>query len=293
MTPRRYAILDVFTGTPLTGNPLAVVQDADDLTTAQMQAIAREFNLSETVFLRPPGAPDRRADLRIFTPGVEMPFAGHPTLGAAIYLGLTGEAGAFRLGVPAGPIDCLVRESGPRLGEARFVSPGAPRSFGPGPDAAACAAALGLAAEEIGLAGHAPSLFGVALPMTFAPVASLEALARIRVDAAALAAATDPRHHALTAYTRAGPGVWRMRMFAPDVGVPEDPATGSMAAAFMGVLARFEGLADGRHEALLHQGVEMGRPSRIAVDFTVSAGESGPAGIAGEAVIVAEGVLHV
>ena len=145
---RRYAVLDVFTDEPLAGNPLAVVLDAEGLADSRMQAIAREFNLSETVFVLPPREGRHRASLRIFTPAGELPFAGHPTVGTAVLLALKGgdptDAIAFGLEEKVGIVPCVVQKHGERRGHARFRLPRLPAPEGEAPDEIATAWALGL-----------------------------------------------------------------------------------------------------------------------------------------------------
>lgn len=292
---RRFATLDVFTTQALAGNPLAVILDSDGLDTAAMQAIAGEFNLSETVFVMPPDEPRHRARLRIFTPARELPFAGHPTIGTAVLLALREEradgadAVAFGLEEGVGTIPCVV-ETGAGGGRARFKLPILPEYLGAGAEDATLAAAFGLAPEEIGFGRHRPSRHGVGPSFTFVPVASRE-----RLDAARSGTLADTSDGFLL-YTPdpAGNGLaFQVRMFAPALGVPEDPATGSAAAAFAGVLMQFETLGDGTHDVAITQGVAMGRPSEIALQAMVEAGSLRSVEIGGSAVIVSEGVLHV
>jgi trans-2,3-dihydro-3-hydroxyanthranilate isomerase len=296
MSKRRYFTLDVFTATPLKGNPLAVVLDSDGLDTARMQAIAQEFNLSETVFVLPPSEPRHRARIRIFTPTIEMPFAGHPTLGTASLLTLLDEKGpqAFSLELNAGLVPCVMEPTGETTARGRFRSPGVPRVYEASLDPIATAAALGLDPKDIGFAHHGPSMHGVRLPMAFAPVARVAALAQIKPHAAQINR-LNPEHQAIYAYApdpENGPLAFRSRMFAPEVGVIEDPATGSAAAAFAGVLMQFEKLGDGEHNALLTQGVEMGRQSEIGVQLKIESGALTAVEISGAAVIMSEGTLR-
>ncbi|KQP34331.1 phenazine biosynthesis protein PhzF [Methylobacterium sp. Leaf102] len=296
---RRFVTLDVFTDTALAGNPLAVVLDADGLDGPAMQAIAGEFNLSETVFLLPSDNPRHRARLRIFTPKAELPFAGHPTLGAAVLLALRDEratltdALAFGLEEGIGTLSCLV-ETGTGRGQGRFRMPVLPDFVGDGPEPDALAAALGLAPAAIGFGRHAPSRHSLGPDFLFVPVGSPEDLASARLDPAASAALGDPA--ALYLYTpdSDAPGrQFQARMFAPHLGVPEDPATGSAAAAFAGVMMQFEAMGDGTHDLVLHQGVAMGRPSRIHVQLGIESGALQAIEVGGSAVIVMEGTLHV
>jgi len=296
---RRFVTLDVFTDTALTGNPLAVVLDADGLDGPAMQAIAGEFNLSETVFVLPPDNPRHRARLRIFTPKAELPFAGHPTLGAAVCLALRDDraqrtdALAFGLEEGIGTLACIV-EVGAGRGQARFRMPVLPEFVGDGPEPEALAAALGLAPADIGFGRHAPSRHRLGPDFLFVPLASPEALARAVLDPAAFAGLGTPAPlHVYTPDADAPGRRFQARMFAPHLGVPEDPATGSAAAAFAGVMMQFEAMGDGTHDLVLHQGAAMGRPSEIRVQLGIESGALHAVEVGGSAVIVSEGTLHV
>lgn len=296
---RRFVTLDVFTDTALTGNPLAVVLDAEGLDDAAMQRIAGEFNLSETVFVLPPAEPRHRAALRIFTPLSELPFAGHPTIGTAVLLALQDahagqtDAVAFGLEEGIGTLACVVEPRDGR-GCARFKMPVLPDFRGDGPDAEPLAAALSLAPRQIGVGRHTPSRHGVGHGFLFVPVVDRAALDAARPDAAAIAALGEPA--SLYVYTPDPEGLGRRyqaRMFAPHLGVPEDPATGSAAAAFAGVMMQFEKLGDGEHDLVIHQGVAMGRPSEILLQVCVASGALRSVEIGGSAVVIAEGTLRV
>lgn len=293
---RRFATLDVFTDAPLAGNPLAVVLDAEGLDTAAMQAIAREFNLSETVFVLAPAEARHRARLRIFTPTRELPFAGHPTVGTAVLLALRdarsgiADAVAFGLEEEIGVVPCVV-EAGADRGRARFKLPVLPRYLGEPEEAAALAAALGLAADAIGFGRHRPSRHGAGPSFTFLPVASAE-----RLDALSPLGVPAGFAEGLYLYAPDPEGLgqrYRARMFAPRLGMPEDPATGSAAAAFAGVLMQFEPLGEGTHDVAIRQGEAMGRPSAIDLQMVVEAGALRSVEIGGGAVLVSEGSLHV
>ncbi|GJD36583.1 PhzF family phenazine biosynthesis protein [Methylobacterium aerolatum] len=292
---RRFATLDVFTTHRLAGNPLAVVLDSQGLDGAAMQAIAREFNLSETVFVLPPSEPRHRARLRIFTPARELPFAGHPTVGTAVFLAMqdppVADARAFGLEEEIGIVPCIVETLADGSGgRARFRLPTMPEELGPGPEPEALAARLGLAPGEIGFGAHRPSRFGTGPRFTCVPVASVERLDGIRPAAAPEEGdglylyAPDPDSTGLA---------FRTRMFAPQMGIAEDPATGAAAAAFAGVLRRFEALGEGSHDVAILQGQAMGRPSRIDLQVTVLAGALHGVEIGGAAVLISEGVLRV
>jgi trans-2,3-dihydro-3-hydroxyanthranilate isomerase len=300
--PRRFFTLDVFTGEPLAGNPLAVVLDAEGLDDARMQAIAREFNLSETVFVRPPESDRHRAALRIFTPGRELPFAGHPTVGTAVLLALLDrddgpDAVAFGLEEKVGIVPCVVAVEAEGRGYARFRVPRLPEIWGEGRDPAGAARALGLEAGEIGFERHLPSRHSAGVRFDFVPVASLDALARARPSGDAFRQVFgDSGRPAAYVYTRqtVSEGLrFRARMFAPSFGIAEDPATGAAAAAFAGALMQFEPLGAGEHALVIEQGYEMGRPSDIDLQLVIRDGALAAAEIGGRAVVVSEGTLSL
>lgn len=300
--PRRYAVLDVFTDEALAGNPLAVVRDAEGLDTTAMQAIAREFNLSETVFVLPPQDPRHRARVRIFTPVLELPFAGHPTVGSAVFLALEqgdggADAQAFGLEEEVGIVPCIAEIVGERAGRARFRLPRLPVPFGTADiSPAECAMALGLDPDDIGFERHAPSRHTAGVPYDLVPVRSIEALGRVKPQPTFEAVFGDSTHPAAYVYARDpdAPGRgFRARMLGLGLGagVMEDPATGSAAAAFAGGLMQYEPLGDGTHDVTILQGVEMGRPSRIALQLVIDGGALTSVEIGGGAVVVARGEL--
>ncbi|WP_029031881.1 PhzF family phenazine biosynthesis protein [Salinarimonas rosea] len=299
---RRYAVLDVFTDTALEGNPLAVVLDAEGLDEGAMQRIAREFNLSETVFVLPPQDARHRARLRIFTPARELPFAGHPTVGSAVLLALEhgdggADAQAFGLEERVGIVPCVAEIDDPRSGRARFRLPKLPMPVGEhDPNPADCAMALGLDPDDIGFDRHAPSRHDAGNAFTFVPLRSLDALARVAPGPTFPAVFGQDSHGAVYAYARqpAGPGLaFRARMLALGLGdgVREDPATGSAAAAFAGALMQHEPMGDGTHDITIEQGFEMGRPSLVALQLVVESGALASGEIGGGAVVIARGEL--
>jgi trans-2,3-dihydro-3-hydroxyanthranilate isomerase len=299
---RRFITLDVFTAQRFAGNPLAVVLDAEGLDDAAMQTIAKEFNLSETVFVFPPEDPHHRADLRIFTVARELPFAGHPTVGTAVLLALLdrkGEAGAVAFGLKekVGVVPCVVEVKNAMSGEARFRLPRLPASWGEGKESTDCAWALGIDPKEIGFARHVPSRHSAGVAYDLVPVASLDALARAYPQGAAFDKAfADSDHPAAYVYTRVpeADGLrFRARMFGPGMGVIEDPATGSAAAAFAGALMQCEPLGDGEHNIVVEQGIEMGRPSEIRLQMVIRNGALVSAEIGGSAVMVSRGELLI
>ena len=297
---RRFITLDVFTAERFTGNPLAVVLDAEGLDTAGMQTIAKEFNLSETVFVFPPSEPRQRADIRIFTPGRELPFAGHPTVGTAVLLAILDREGqpgaaAFGLREQVGIVPCAVEVQDGMRGAARFRLPRLPFTWGEGKESADCAWALGLDPTEVGFERHVPSRHSAGVAYDLVPVASLEALAKSKPQGEAFDRVFgDSEHPAAYVYARVQDenGLrFRARMFGPGMGIAEDPATGSAAAAFAGALMQCEPLGNGEHNIVIEQGVEMGRPSEIALQMVIKSGEIVSAEIGGSAVMVSRGEL--
>lgn len=295
---RRFYTLDVFTSTPLAGNPLAVVIDSEGLDDTAMAKIAREFNLSETVFCFPPADPVNTAALRIFTPTAELPFAGHPTIGTAVLAAtlevpelLAREDVGLVLEEKIGLVRCAVRHRRGEAAHARFEVPRLAAPSGSPPSDEEIAALFGLAPDDIGAAGHRPTSVSAGNPMTFVPLASLEALGRLRLSGND--AGERRIFYFYTPVEADAVRTYRCRMFAIGLGVPEDPATGSAGAAFPGVLLLNETFSDGPHDCVLLQGYEMGRPSRIGVGFTVEDGRLTQTAIGGSAVIISEGALDL
>ncbi|TMJ04826.1 MAG: PhzF family phenazine biosynthesis protein [Alphaproteobacteria bacterium] len=296
---RRFVTLDVFTDKRFAGNPLAVVLEPDGLDSAAMQAIAREFNLSETVFVFPSLDKGNRAKIRIFTPVSELPFAGHPTVGTAVLLGqLEGEANArdFVLELNIGLVACKTTPNGADGGRAVFDLPRLPAEIGAPADNATLAAALGLEVGDIGSADLRPARWSAGAPYSLVPMRGLDAIRRCRVNPALWDKAFGfDAHAAAYMFCRETmtPGyAFHTRMFAPHQGVPEDPATGSAAAAFAGYLSVHGDYQDGEHLVRIEQGFEMGRPSLIDLTLNIGAGKLVSASIGGSAVIVTEGTIE-
>ena len=281
MTGLRYEVVDVFTDRPFAGNPLAVVLDADDLGSEQMQALAREFHLSETVFCLAPG---RGGDyrVRIFTPEVELPFAGHPSVGAAWVL--------HRLGrVPAGP---LVQECGAGdlpvevTGAGATLTGGTP-SYAGDVDPAPLLAAVGLEEDDLdGAAGRA----GCGIDVTVLPVRA-GAPARVDVDLHALRGLDLGTGLVVSSWDSTG-GTASTRVFVPGVGIPEDPATGAAALAYGVFLAATGRVGEGVTPYVVTQGVEMGRPSTLSCTVTVEGGTAVSTTVSGAVVPVASGEVR-
>lgn len=301
---RRYAIYDVFTAERLKGNPLAVVFDAEGLSDAAMQVIAGEFALSETVFVLPPDNPAHGARLRIFTPAHELPFAGHPTVGTAIALAEASHPGATIdlvqvLEETIGPVRCAIRLG---EGEPSFAEFDLPRRSEPlqaAFDRQAVADALGIKSTDVGFENHVPMLWSAGVPFVTIPVHDLAAAAAIEFDPAGwerIAPLAEGRLAAAYVYCRGGihhQARFHARMFAPGMGIVEDPATGGAAAAFSGTINHFDQPTDGHHAFLIEQGVEMGRASYLHLHLDIAQSKVSAARIGGQAVKVAEGVLFV
>ncbi len=290
---RRFHTLDVFTDEPLSGNPLAVVLDAEGLDTERMQAIAREFNLSETVFVLEPRDPVNSARLRIFTPGRELPFAGHPTIGTAVLLAETRGSEivarqdlALVLEEEVGPVHCVARRVRGRS-RAIFTLPRLPQDAGPARSIESLAAALSIDADEIGFDRHRPIVMSAGVPYTLVPLRSVDSVDRAWPDLSRW-----PEDLETFVYARDRDG-YHARMFAPTFGINEDPATGSAVAAFAGALMRFESLADGDYTVEIRQGFVMGRPSLITLGLEVVDGALASATIGGGAVMLSQGTIDL
>ncbi|MDE2018064.1 MAG: PhzF family phenazine biosynthesis protein [Hyphomicrobiales bacterium] len=297
---RAFHTLDVFTTERFAGNPLAVVLDAQGLDGAAMQRIAREFNLAETVFVLEPRDPVNTARLRIFTPTRELPFAGHPTVGAAALIAQLRapemlRSGGLRIALEeeVGLVGCDVRlGAAPGAVYATFGLPRLPERAGEAPDAARLAEGLGLDPGDIGFGAHAPSRFSAGTPFTFVPLASPAAIVKAKPREDLFAGDPPPAYFLYVRECETPGAAFHARMFASGWGVAEDPATGSAVAAFAGVLAECGGLGDGAHSFDVEQGFEMGRPSLISLGMAMERGRLVEASIGGAAVRVAEGFIE-
>jgi trans-2,3-dihydro-3-hydroxyanthranilate isomerase len=295
MTALPFATTDVFTDRRYTGNPLAIVEAADALGTARMQTMARQFNLSETIFVMAPDDPAHTAKVRIFFPTAEIPFAGHPTIGCAIHLackrnGPGDFSDLITLEEVAGLVPVTVTRSKDRI-QAEFTAPKLP-SHHPGPvDASLIAAALGLDRGEIGFGSHAPAMWAAGPDFLFVPVASLDALARARPLQPDFGLLARQSNESIYVYARGEDCDFRARMFAPDHGMPEDPATGSASAILAAQLLASGNITNGTKHFTLHQGVEMGRPSQIGLSVDCNGRAIAAIRIAGSAVPIMTGYI--
>lgn len=295
----RFLLCDVFTDSAFGGNPLAVLPDARGLSDRRMQQVAREFNFSESTFVLPAEQGQTRR-VRIFTPTMEVPFAGHPNVGTAFALAVTGELGAIdrlltvTFEEKAGIVPVLVekRPNGSVVCELRAPEP---LSRGATVSAGELAAAVSLSPGDIRTDAHVPQVLSVGLPFLVAELADRAALARARPVTAALEALAGrgitPDVH-LYVRTKDDFDI-RARMFAPLDGVPEDPATGSANAALAAALAALDARTDAVLRWRIAQGVEMGRPSLLEARVEKRAGEVTAVKIGGSSVLVAEGEIDV
>lgn len=288
--------LDVFTDLAFAGNPLAVVLEADGLSAAQMQQLAREFNLSETVFVQKATRTDADVRVRIFTPSTELPFAGHPTVGTACLLADLGwlppEAARIVLEENVGLVPVRLAREGNQAWFGELTTAKSPETREADFDVSALPAVLGIDAEAI----SSVRLASCGNPFVVVTVRQPEVLQGIEFDAtAARRLLANSWGHAIYIAALGYEGEWRTRMFAPDLGVTEDPATGSAAVAFAGALA-LDALARGEQGEFawtLHQGVEMGRPSLLQASATIAAGKVTAARVGGHAVRVSEGRIRI
>lgn len=298
--PYQFHTLDVFTADRFAGNQLAVVMDAGGLTSAQMQSIAREFAISETVFLLPPDNPAHSAKVRIFTPGQELPFAGHPTIGTAVLLAsLRGrlapgmEDAIIVLEETIGVVRIGVRHKSGEAAYAEFDAPKLPEPLAAPMSLDRMADALGVSPGEIGFENHRPSRYSAGVPYSFVPMRGLDSIARAKMISpywdAAFGAHGAYLYCRETVHTTTA---FHARMFAPDL-TAEDPATGSAAVAFAAVVHRFDDIKDGSRKLLIEQGYEMGRPSEITLEMTVAGGQLRQVRIGGRALRVSSGSLEV
>jgi trans-2,3-dihydro-3-hydroxyanthranilate isomerase len=301
----KFHTLDVFTTRKFAGNPLAVVLDADDLTTDQMQTITKEFNLSETTFVMKPENPANTAKVRIFFPGGEMPFAGHPTLGTAVLLAeLKSKQGCtisteIRLELKAGLTPVKITRIADHCAGV-FTAPVIPFHVKMKlPSIDDTARALNLEPQDIGFEGHGLAMLQGGPSFFYVPVKTRAALEKSMVRQpywseilAPLGGSTDAAY----IYTRGGDGAntsFRARMYAPGGGIVEDPATGSATALLAAQLLNAENLKDGTHIWNLEQGYEMGRPSDLRLEADVNSAKLVSVRVGGSAVRMMSGEIEL
>jgi trans-2,3-dihydro-3-hydroxyanthranilate isomerase len=276
-----YEICDVFTDRPLAGNALAVFTDADGMDSATMQALAREMNLSETAFVLPPASAEADAALRIFTPTMELPFAGHPTLGTAFVLAARQQRGTINLETGRGTVRIRISYQPGRPGFGWMTQP-LPR-IEPYGDVAAILSALGVTASKlpVELYDNGPHYVYVALE-------THEQVAALTPDLSRLAALGST---AFSVFARKE-SAWKCRVFAPGEGIAEDPATGAAAGPLAIHLARHRWIAFG-DEIVIEQGIEIGRPSTLRARAQGDRDRIDSVEVGGHAVIVAHGTFRL
>lgn len=296
--------LDVFTNKRFGGNPLAVVLGADMLPGSLMQTIAVEFNLSETAFVMQPRAEPHTARIRIFTPGGELPFAGHPSIGTAALLAeqnmpqVNGERDAIiLLEEEIGPVRVGVRLGGGGAAQGEFTAPKLPNETDAVPSNDDLALVLGLIPGEIGFENHRPTAFDGGNVILFVPVADRQCLDRVSPvhpqwdevvgKAGILGVYVYCRQPVHTT------SQFQARMFAPQAGIKEDPATGAAAAAFAGAIQKFDNLPEGTHKRVIEQGFQMGRESFIGLSMTVGQGNLKAIRVSGDVVHVSSGQIEI
>ena len=299
----RFFTLDVFTDHPFGGNQLAVFPDAAGVPATRMQQIARKFNYSETVFVLPPENPAHARKLRIFTPGAELPFAGHPTVGTSHLLAAIGVVpvsegdNSFILEEGVGPIPIKVRVRGGQVEFAQLSAAKLPERLSRGADTDAIAAALSVAADDILEDGVGPATFSAGVPFLFARFRDVGAVSRAKIDQGAWdRGLTSQGINEIFFFADGGelPGSnLHARMFAPGFGIAEDPATGGAVAALAGYLVELQEPSSGSATWTVEQGVEMGRPSVLHLEADVRDGRIGGVRVGGQSVVVSEGMMEV
>jgi trans-2,3-dihydro-3-hydroxyanthranilate isomerase len=299
----RFLTTDVFTSRPFTGNQLAVIPDARGIPEELLLPITREFNYSETTFVYPPENPAHTRRVRIFTPGGEVPFAGHPTIGAAVVLALlgeiplTGEETRIVLEEKVGPVPVTIRARGGVASAAQLTVAKLPEVGPPPPARTTLAEILSLEPAQLLGGPNGPQAVSCGLPFLIVPVKDRAAVAAAHVrmelwestlkrywapDIMVVARDPELEHSDL-----------RARVFVPGLSVPEDPATGSCAAALAGYLAAREAAPSGTFRWVMEQGFEMGRPSILELEADKRDGAIAAVRVAGEAVLVSEGAMEI
>ncbi len=302
MTTYDFHTLDVFTDTIFGGNPLAVLTDARGLDTAQMQRITREFNLSETVFVLPPEDPSHARRVRIFTPGRELPFAGHPTVGTAFLLAslgmipLTEGETKIVLGEGVGPVRVTIRVENGVPVSAELTAAQVPEFRDEVPTVAEIASLLCIAESDISSERLRPQAVSCGVPFLIVPLISRDAVARAKMDRAVwerlMENAWASEIYLFDASATNDRATIRARMYAPALGIGEDPATGSAAVCLASYLASHAS-GDAEFRWTIEQGFEMGRPSVLEISAKRTGDRIENVRVGGSAVVVSEGRLRV
>jgi trans-2,3-dihydro-3-hydroxyanthranilate isomerase len=299
----RYLHLDVFTDHLFGGNQLAVFLDGRGLDGETMQAIAKEMNFSESTFVLPPEQPGTDVRMRIFTPAEELPMAGHPTVGSTFALARVGAIGperdrfVFGLGIGPTPVSLTWKS-----GELTFVwmTQRSPEFGEVVSDRAGAAAALGLSPAAVTSTGLPVQVVSCGVPFLFVPLATRRAVDSVAVERAGLSAFFESagiESHGVFVFSpergRDKATVYS-RMFAPELGLAEDPATGSASGPLGGYLVRHKVVAADKAGSILSlQGAKMGRPSHVHISIGIKGGEINSVRVGGEAVVAGEGTLYI
>ncbi len=298
----RFITTDVFTNRPFSGNQLAVIPDARGIPDDLLQAIAREFNYSESTFVYPAENPAHARRVRIMTPGGELPFAGHPTNGTAVVLAaigeipLTGDTTRIVLEETVGPVPVAIRARGGVATGAQLTSAKLPEIGPPPPPRTTLAELLSLDPSQLQGGVNGPQAVSCGVPYLIVPVKDRIAVAaaRLRMDLwdatlkrywapEIMVVAKDPEHEGSDL---------RARVFVPGHAIPEDPATGSAAASLAGYLAARDPAPNGSYRWVMEQGFEMGRPSMLELEADKRDGAVVAVRVAGDAVVVSEGKME-
>ena len=298
-----FLTVDVFTDRAFGGNQLAVFPDASKIDPALMQPIAREFNFSETTFVLPPENPTHTARVRIFTPGSELPFAGHPTIGTAHVLATIGqvkldsELTRIVFEETAGPVPVTIRRKNGMVDFCQLTAAQPPSVGAPPPTREELAAALSLPTDAVRSGDWAPEIVSCGTPFIFVPLVDRAAVAAARLkanvwDEVFRGRATSEVFMFAMEGERPGSDI-HARMFAPAFGIPEDPATGSAAVALAGYVGTRSDRADGQLRWVVEQGFEMGRPSILEVEADKQGGRVVATRVGGSSVMMSEGTFRL
>jgi len=299
----RYLTADVFTDRKFGGNQLAVFPDARQIKPDLMPRIAQEFNYSETTFVLPPDDPSHTAKVRIFTPGGELQFAGHPTVGTAHVLAsigvikLTGDETRIVLEEGVGPVPVTIRAKGGRPDFAQLTAAKLPETGPPPPSRETLAAMLSLEPTDVLDGDMKPEALSCGTPFLFVPVRDRGAVgrARVKIDlwASALGGYITKDVFVFAMDAEQPDNDVRARMFAPAIGVAEDPATGSACVALAGYLATRDARTQGTLRWIVEQGFEMGRPSILEIEADKKAGAVAAVRVGGRTVMVCDGTMEL
>ncbi|WP_373480142.1 PhzF family phenazine biosynthesis protein [Geminocystis sp.] len=296
----KFYTLDVFTNKPFSGNQLAVFPHIlEELSSEMMENIAKEFNFSETVFVFPPSNPEANFKLRIFTPGGEIPFAGHPTIGTAFllaYLGmidLTDDVTEIILEEKVGNVPVTIYCKYNEVIATELIAPNPPEFFPNIPSKSDLAEVLSLSKEDFS-DKYTPQGVSCGLPFLIIPLNSISALSKAKIDLTSWqkTLSNHDTPHVYPCY-QVNEFQWRVRMFAPSLNITEDPATGSAATAFAAYLATYQPEKEGNWQWLIEQGFEINRPSKIIASACKKDDQITQIKVKGESVIITEGILTI